>query len=439
MGAHSSSRLRRCALARPGLALLFVGMLGACATTPARQAARTGSFALLAFELQSEIRAGTLDAKEARAIARALAMHEIEGASGDAGAEQIRAYQDCSDDLRDALLLRAKRHDLPGSVAALILLDRGWASPSSFDDFADDANAPEGWRAVGARSLVSRRAGARRRQLFQDGDASVRIGALSASSDAASADDIPKLLEAARLDPSPAARRIAILALGRMGGDRVVLALADLYSGAAETVRQAILQAWAQPRSFEHGGNDQLVHMMESGPRVLAIGAAIYLSRLGDDARGRANAVIADAVERGTQRERVYAIRGALKSNPLTRAAIEKAVGDDSDIVVQVEAVLAARTWRNELHNPVSLKQKWSAVAKRNGTLGDNAKEALVKLGAPEVIPLLESDLHSADERTRTVAGRLLAKVGAANRAAVLLADPSEKVRNETACAIACE
>ena len=63
--------------------------------------------------------------------------------------------------------------------------------------------------------------------------------------DAADAEDLPAVLEAARLDPEPEARLMAIQAAGGIGTRDAVLALKDLWPRGDEEVRLAIVGAWA--------------------------------------------------------------------------------------------------------------------------------------------------------------------------------------------------
>src|SRR5262249_54158437 len=101
------------------------------------------------------------------------------------------------------------------------------------------------WRATAARAVVGEGDGPKRRTLILDGDQDVRIAALRASADVADAEDTSAVLEAARLDPHPLARTVAIRAAGAIGGERVVLALKDVWAGADEGSRHAIADAWA--------------------------------------------------------------------------------------------------------------------------------------------------------------------------------------------------
>jgi hypothetical protein len=85
----------------------------------------------------------------------------------------------------------------------------------------------------------------RLRNLFLDGEQAVRVGALESSFDALDSSDLEALLEAARLDPYPAARSAAISAAGNIGGDSVVHTLSDMFVQATEDQRLTIVGAWA--------------------------------------------------------------------------------------------------------------------------------------------------------------------------------------------------
>jgi hypothetical protein len=450
VGARSGSSngrpmIPRCLHRSSALAGLFVLYMSGCGGGPALRAAEQGDLAGVRRVLATDAAATSVDADEARDIAHAVLRREIEGAKGDDGVKKLRELPSCAVALRDALEARGASRDEVAAVATLMRFDARTIDHDDLGDVARAALASPGassaWRAVEARSLVTPRDGVRRRSLFLDGDQAVRVGALEASFDATDASDVEGLLEAARLDPYPEARTAAISAVGNIGGERVVRALGDMFVLAGEDERLTIIGAWASPRAIVVGGRDKLVRIAETevGPTQIAA-AGVLVRRPGPGAAQAAN-VLARAVETGSTRERVFAIRAALLDLTAVRAAVLKAQADaDQDVA------LAALDRSLELYpatgdgskpkDRAEVVSKLMAMAKVTGVRSLVARSALARAGARDVLPLLKDDAKSDNGQSRKAAGSSFVALGEYGRAALLAVDQDERVRTGVACAL---
>jgi hypothetical protein len=424
---------------------LFVLSMSGCGGGPALRAAEQGDLAGVRRVLATDSAAAAIDADEARGIAHAVLRREIEGAKGDDGVKKLRELPSCAVALRDALEARGASRDEVAAVATLMRFDARAIDQEALGELARAALASPGassaWRALEARSLVMPEDAVRRRSLFLDGDQAVRVGALEASFDATDASDVEGLLEAARLDPYPEARTAAISAVGNIGGERVVHALSDMFVLADEDERLTIIGAWASPRAIGVGGRDKLVRIAETETGPAQIAAAGVLVRRPGAGADQAASVLARAVETGSTRERVFAIRAALLELSGVRAAVVKAQADtDQDVA------LAALDRSLELY-PASgdgakpkeraeVVAKLMAMAKATGVRSLVARAALARAGVRDVLPLLKDDAKSDNDQSRKAAGSSLVALGEYGRAALLAADQNERVRTGVACAL---
>jgi HEAT repeat protein len=394
------------------------------------------------------VRRGELDADEARSIARTVASAEAENAAGPMGAERIRELLPCSKAIADALEKRAEASDEVAAVASLGLLEEGLASPEDMGPRAVSMATAAGsgkpgdttaaaWRAVRARSLKAPRDGQERRRSMLDGDEGVRVAALRAAVDAADPADTDALIEAARLDPNQLARTLAIRALGAIGGERVVLALKDIWALADEPRRQVITTAWAAPRAIEAGGRRELLLSAETQKGALGIAAAIGLVRAGGAGSASAIGVLARAIEAGPTRDRIYAINVSPLSAQPIREAVIKAQTDPDEAVA-----LAAMSRRVEVSGGAKAPERAALVAKLlkiaagDSALAARARGSLARARVREVIPLLEREVKSKSVDARTTAALSLAGMGELPRAVLLVADPEPRARTSVACAI---
>jgi hypothetical protein len=450
VGARSASSDGRPMIARllrrtSAVASLFVLLASGCGGGPALRAAEQGDLAGVRRMLASDSAAAAIDADEAQDIAHAVLRKEVEGAKGDEGVKKLRELPACAARLADALEARGATRDEVAAVATLMRFDARAIDSEDLGEAARTALAAPGassaWRAVEARSLVTPEDGVRRRSLFLDGDQAVRVGALEASFDSVDSSDLEGLLEAARLDPYPAARTAAILGAGNIGGQRVVHALGDMFARANEDERLTIIGAWASPRALVVGGREKLIRISETeqGPAQIAA-AGVLVRRPGPGAEQAASA-LARAVETGSTRERVFAIRAALLDLALVRAAVVKAQGDaDQDVaLVALERSLELYPAAGEGAKPkerAEVVRKLLALANAAGVRSLLARGALARAGARDVLPLLKGDAKSDNEQARKAAGSSLVALGEYGRAAALAVDQDVRVRTGVACAL---
>src|SRR5690606_13338460 len=177
----------------------------------------------------------------------------------------------CAGEIRSVLEDVATGETDYATPAAMALLDAGYSTDGAPGTTAE---------AVAARQAVGPKAGERRRALFLHGDAAVRRAALGAALEGAAeatAADVAALGEAARLDPDPEARRLAIVALGRVGNGAAVVALIDCFASAPEDDRLEIIRAWSRPASFAAGGGEQLEALAQGRGRA-SVRAALALA-----------------------------------------------------------------------------------------------------------------------------------------------------------------
>lgn len=407
------------------------------------RAAREGKLDGLATLVDGEVTRGELGRAEAKKLAEAVGNAEIRRATGDNGVTLVSELGACARALDDAFEERSEKEDEVAAQALLIRLRAGLALASAADKWI--GAIPDGPRAsfrkAAARAAFHPDDGERRRSLFLDPYEAVRIAALEASAVAADAADTEPVLEAARLDPSSAARAQAIRTAGALGGERVTLALKDLWPQADEALREAIVAAWANPSSAVTGGRRELLWVIETQTGSPALSAAIALLQSGTEGASAALGIVERAIAAGPLKDRLQAIAAASLTTKELREALVK-IEDDPDEVVKL-AALAKR-----VETPVDrggakdderkkLGAKLLALASsetKRVALG--AKLSLARAGMREVLPLIEKDLKSSDAQTRRAAGLALVALGELPRAARLVADADAHVRTGLVCAL---
>ena len=154
-----------------GLLLLgaSLGSIG-CAASPALRAAEVHDLKALAREIEGARKQGAVDDGEARAIAKAVAVHEIENAKGDEGAKTLEAWSRCARVLDGALEGRSRGSDDIAASAAQTRLEDGRLSPDDARELALRSGLAPAWRAVETRALIRAGDGSARRARLLDGD-----------------------------------------------------------------------------------------------------------------------------------------------------------------------------------------------------------------------------------------------------------------------------
>ncbi len=435
------SPLQRPSLARPRWLLLLVpaAIASAGCGTPAIHAAEQGRFEGVRAMLSDELAHGQLSLREAVGFARAVARTEIAGAGGEKGVQRIREMRSCANEVESALRDRADVRDAVGAEAAMALVDAGLRSPGRYERWArtPPGGAEAMFRPLGARALVSTGdEGELRRRLIADPDEEVRRNALRAAFVAADPADTEAVLEAARVDPYPAAREQAIRAAGVLGGERVVLALKDLWPRADVAAREAIVDAWRRERSFESGGRRELLWVVDTERGPAAILAAAMLTRTGGASASAG--VLERAIKDGPSADRVRAIELAPLSLPALRAAVLAAEADHDEAVAAAALVrrFESPAGRPTAEEHATLVAKLLTFAAGTGAASVTARAALARARVKPLLPILERDGAAADAKIRAEAGTALVVLGEVRRAALVAADPEPSVRATVACAI---
>ncbi|WP_437895042.1 hypothetical protein [Sorangium sp. So ce124] len=424
--------------------LLSIVAVTGCASSASLRAAEAGRFDELRRTLGDELRRGALDSDDVRAIARTIAQGEIARATPPSGVDRLRELRTCARALEDALAERAAGSDAIATAAEMLLLEAGLTDPESVKRYASDAAAGRhpgkdaALRALETRALVTAEDGAVRRSRMLDGDQEVRVSALRAAAAAADPSDRGALLEAARLDPYPLARTLAIRAAGALGDQEVVLALRDIWTLSDEPGREAIAEAWATPRAMGGGGRAQLLWAISTQRGAPAIAAARALVRAGGEGAGEAVSVLIGAIRSSQSRDRVYAILSAPLQDAAVRSALIEAQGDpDEAVVFAVHSRHVDAAPRDVAARERSAAVAWlMKLAAGTSTRAVLARGVLARAGIRAIVPLLERDVRSREIPVREAAGAGLVALGEIPRAASLLADAEPQVRTSVACEI---
>ena len=445
------------------LALAALSSAG-CAASPALRAAEAHDLVALKRELAAAGKQGSIDDSEARAIARAVAVHEIENAKGDDGAKALEAFSRCARTLDAAIEARAKGTDDLAAAAARTRLEEGRLSPDDARELASRPGLGPVWRTVETRALIRAGDGPARRARFVDGDQEIRAAALRASADAGDADDTDALLDAARLDPYPLARTLAVRAVAKTGsgeratsgsgeratsgsgeratsgsGSRAVLALRDLWTQADQDLRQSIADAWGTERHIDAGGRRELFWAAEHARGSAAIAAAGALSRWKGEGWDEAIGVLTRAIKDGPTIDRIFAIGIAPAHEPPIDEALRAAVNDKDD------AVAVAAAWRQlsgigrdvpETKDRKAIVARLLELAKSPTTRGFQAQKALARAGERGVLPFLDKQIGLADTRARETTGVAFVDLRETAKAVGFVADADVGVRAAVACAI---
>ncbi len=411
---------------------LVVGA-AACATSPLLRAARSGDEAALAAQLDAAAREGRLTNAAVREVAAAVLERDLASAEGTAGEALVLGLRGCAPALRGALRDRAERPDDPGAAAELLLLEDG-ARPGDLTE--EYAASPMGaWRAVAARAAVTDRGLVERSRFFTDADARVRRAAFAAAFVRPAEAELDALLAAARTDPDESNRRLALRALGALGGERVVLALTDLWARADATERVAVVDAWAALPSFVTGGERELLRVVGDGPSVPALDAAGALLREGDPAaRAASAALVLRCLETCAAGEQATAIALAPVAEPAFSAALgELAAAPATGETARLAAL--ERLVANPATRAQALERLKTLVA-AGGDGGLGAELALARAGDRAVIPALTARLTGADAATQRRLADALIGLGEDVPVAPLLTAPDASLRASIACTL---
>ncbi len=406
----------------------------ACGTAGVVQTALHGDLAQLKRKISEGQQKGALDRSTTLQLAAAVAGRELRSSKGPAAAARVDALRACAGSLESVLRDRASLPDDVGAQATLMLLELGKLDrPDLVARYSEASNGA--WRAVAARAATGPRDGRLRRRFIGDGDQRVRKAALFASLETKDAADLDPLLEAARLDPDPLLRSLAVRAVGAIGGQRAVLALKDLWAQSDGTTRETIVDAWAMPALYRAGGARELRTVAESGGSLAAIAAAVQLSRKSGEDAALGATFLARAIKQGTQTERRVAIQLAPVTDPDVQKALSEATRDaDPDVKVMALArslgVPAAQA---------DAKRQLEKLAKGKDRVAVQARAALAAAHDGSISGELLHQLASRSPEERRLAALALIRLGNYSRAATALADDDPDVRASTACSMIAE
>lgn len=424
-------------------------MVAGCAGAGIVDLARQGDLAGVKRELAALGQSrGALAPRLVLQLSRATVAHDLRTAKPEQAARLVGLLSPCAKALSSELRERARAKDDAAAQATLLLLDSGAVSPDAVIGRTRRMSG-DAWRAALARALVRPGWGKLRRSFVDDPDERVRRSALTAARIAKDPDDLGDLLDASRLDPDAKSRRLALAAIGALGGPRVALALRDSWAQSDSETRLGIVDAWAAPRVRSAGGARELAWAAETRGSREGVAAAAALARLEPSGAGASKhthshgsaaesrelgrALVAWFIAEGSAPQRQYAVELADPKEPLVREALEKAAKDD-DKALRVAAW--ARLLDVESLRPEALQQLREHCA-RQDSAGRAAREALVKAGDPSVVPLFLAELSAKQEETRAAAAEHLVELGQQPIAALSLTDSSPEVRVRAACALA--
>lgn len=397
-------------------------VLGACTGASARVALQ-GDLPSLKAAIADADQHGRLGPAPVRELAEAVLTRELSSLQGPT--EAFPAIAPCVKRMRAVLEDVAAGSREFASSASVALLDAGFEPPASAELSAGREPVVSARRALGVG------AGQRRRAFMLHGDAAVRRAALSASLDSPDPADTESLLDAARLDPDPEARRLAVRALGRVGGPRAVLGLSDLWVVASAEQRREIVFAWATPPSFEAGGERELVSAVELTSGEPAVVAALVLENKAAGPPGLATSALTRFIAGTQQRERLLALDAAPWKSPALQAAI-RASRSHEDAATRVIALLRL-VEHGAIDAPGILElRKLSKDGSERVALA--ARAALARAGDASVEPALRADLLARRADQRTLAALALVELEDWAGAARALADDSPWVRRTVAC-----
>jgi HEAT repeat protein len=326
---------------------------------------------------------------------------------------------------------RAEGNDAGAAAAQLALLEAGRADAEDLLETHRAAVEPD-WRAVAARAAIGTEHGEFRRQALLDGDLRVRRAAMHAALAGPVSGDLEAAFEAARLDPDPLVRSLAVRVLGAIGGRNAVSALRDVWGRAEPATRQAIVDAWAHPSSFAVGGGDQMLWVMETQDGLPAIVAAARLATASPEQRGAALGVLRRAMDQGPVDEQRLAILLAPSDKDLLPTIKKLSVSSDLQA-----AVMASAAWGRYPAERANAQKRLLELARQPiVSVSRQARAALVSLGDQSIVTALAKELQSDGWERRRQAAVDLLRLGATEKMVGVLADPVASVRTRVACEI---
>ena len=405
-----------------------------CSTTSIQRTAETGTYDAFCKALSER---ANIDRSELRSLALTIAQRELGQFKTSVGRQQVDAARHCYAPLARSISDRAAGQDAAASAASVLLLEKKALDPEALIAKYQSSRQAH-WRAVAARAAWGPDHGPLRRILLTDMSKNVRRRALQASLVAKDPLDVPQLIEAAHHDPEPTLQSLAIRVLGKIGGSTLSLTFRDWWDAADEAIHLALVDAWSQAPTRDHGGQEQLKRLLELPLSLPTIAASQRLL----DTTGNAG-------NEATQRAENYLV-GALRQKDLSAQLLDFAASGAPLKPPYIELLhtltqhdnprVSARAWARLLHSP---KHRLKATKALVRTLGadDAARRiaipALLAIKDASVIPHFRALLRDATvPSNRSQAAIALLQLGQLRDTALTLSDPDPVARFVTACAI---
>ena len=379
---------------------------------------------------------GALDRAQVVDLAEAVAARELTSAQGSDGAARVRSFRSCALPLRSAIERRADHDDDAAAELTLILLETHAADRTVL--LNRHHRSPSGaWRAVAARAAQRAVDTDIRRSFFTDPDQRARRAAFESAREAHEPAELDALLEAARVDPDPQARSLAVRAVGAIGGERAVLALKDLWARADDALRMAIVDAWSDRSSLASGGARELTLAAETSKGLAAVSASAALSRAGGGESAPANARLRRYLTDGSDDEKRLAI-GFTPLDPETEAALlQIARGPSPELRVAAWSRLrTVPAHRNEAFLALRTLANSKPTSEAERTAQSSAVSALADAGDSSVAASVANGVRDRDVSTRRRSAQALLALGDYGNVATALADDDVSIRSDLSCAI---
>ncbi len=403
----------------------------ACGPSGLAKTALEGDLEKLSSEIAAARKSKELPETEVRDLAHAVATRELLSSRGDAGVARVRELRPCINRLVAEFEERSEGKDAGAAAAQLALLEAGRADADDLMDSYASATEPD-WRAVAARAAIGPQHGDYRRKAFLDGDLRVRRAALHAALAQPVSADLEAAFEAARLDPDPLVRSLAVRLMGAIGGRTAVGLLRDVWGRAEPETRQAIVDAWANSSSYDVGGSEQLLWAMETQKGLPAIVAAARLAASSSPQRSAAVSVLVRAMDQGPVDEQRLAILLAPTAPELLPTIQKLSQSEDLQAAVMASAALG----RHASEREVARKRLQKLAHQRQVRISRQARAALVTLGDQSIAGDLTKELESEGWERRRQAAVDLLRLGEYQKMVSVLADPVASVRTRVACEI---
>lgn len=364
--------------------------------------------------------AGSFEPKEAVSLSRAVLTRELTAIAPGNEFSRLQQVSLCAEELTGQL--------------AEIAAGQGQRAVAAQWQLAVQGNGAKAQRPKRTAS----RSRAERWRLMAQGSEDARRTAIVEALLTRHPEDLGPLLEVARLDPSSRNRSLAVAAVGSIGGRRASQGLADIWQRADIDGQRAILQAWSVLKTYDSGGQAQLVEIAEGPVSEMAIMAALALQERAGGPPGLSGNVLHSALRSEDSGLQAMVLRRAIRLDNASLAA------DVQLLLAEATPVTALALYRAAELKPLTAERIEALQALRTGDDPEAAHWARLALlrqknlpTTKAIFPQLVTEMQTAPTSDRRVraATALLTFYGpiAAVRA---LADDSPRVRTEMACRI---